>query len=112
MIGNIMSMLYHQPLAMSFTDLPVINMPDSMRKEFTGIYKFRKEDSTQVQVHLQDSNLYIQIPGNKEQPLQLVKRNVFRAGNARIEFMRNDKGAIWQMLVFSRGEIMGVVKIQ
>ena len=31
---------------------------------------------------------------------------------SRIEFMRNDKGAIWQMLVFSRGDIMGVVKIQ
>ncbi|WP_440133855.1 hypothetical protein [Chitinophaga sancti] len=98
-IDNIMSILYHQPLARAFADLPVINMPDSIKKEFTGLYKFRKEDSTQVQVHLQDSNLYIHIPGNKEQPLQLVKRNVFRAGNARIEFMRNDKGTIWQILV-------------
>ena len=112
MIGNMMSILYHQPLARSFANLPVINMPDSMKKEFTGIYKFRKEDSAQVLVRLQESHLYLQIPGKEEQQLQPVKRNVFRAGNARIEFMRNNKGAIWQMLVFSRGEIMGVVKTQ
>jgi CubicO group peptidase (beta-lactamase class C family) len=112
MIGNILNILYHQPLTKSFADWPVLHMPDSLKKEFTGIYKFRKEDSVQVLVRLQDSNLFIQIPGNQEQPLELVKRNVFRAGNARVEFMRNGTGVIEQIMVFSHGDIMGSVKIQ
>jgi CubicO group peptidase (beta-lactamase class C family) len=110
MVGNIMNILFHQPFAKSFVDLPVVNMPDSMKKEFTGVYKYRQEDS--VLVRLEDNKLYIQIPGNPEQPLQPVKRNVFRAGNARIEFMRNDKGVIGQVMVFSHGEIMGGGKVQ
>ena len=38
MVRNIINILYKQPFSKTFFEQPVINMPDSIKKEFTGVY--------------------------------------------------------------------------
>jgi hypothetical protein len=111
MVRNLVNIVYHQPFSKSFADQPAINMPDSLKKEYTGVYKFRKEDSVQVMVRLQDADLFIIIPGKQELKMLPLNKNVFKSGAVRIEFMRNKQSKIEQMMIFCNGEIMGVQKI-
>jgi CubicO group peptidase (beta-lactamase class C family) len=111
MVRNLVNIVYQQPFSKSFADQPAINMPDSLKKEYTGVYKFRKEDSVQVMVRLQDADLFIIIPGKQELKMLPLNKNVFKSGAVRIEFMRNKQSKIEQMMIFCNGEIMGVQKI-
>jgi hypothetical protein len=85
-------------------------MPDSIKKEYTGIYKFRQEDSLKLEVRLADTRLLVSI--NKEEfEIHPVNKNQFKAGTARVEFTRNPAGLIEQLFVYRNGEIIGVQKI-
>jgi CubicO group peptidase (beta-lactamase class C family) len=111
MVRNIMNILYQQPFSKSFADQSVVSMPDSAKKEYTGVYKFRQEDSLQLVVRLADTRLLVSV--NKEEfEIQPVNKNQFKAGTARVEFTRNAAGQIEQLFVYRKGEIMGVQKIK
>jgi CubicO group peptidase (beta-lactamase class C family) len=111
MVRNLVNIAYDQPFSKSFADQPVLQLPDSLKKEYTGIYKFKKEDSEVVSVLLQDTDLYIAVPGKAAVKILPVNKNAFKSGTIRIEFMRDKQGKIEQMMVFDNGEIMGVQKM-
>ena len=112
MVRNIVNILYKQPFSKSFFEQPVANMPDSIKKEYIGVYKFRKEDSTQVVVSLNGSSLMVNVSGQPEFEILPVNKNQFKAGDARVEFMRNNNGRIEQLFIYKNGEIMGVGKME
>ena len=87
-------------------------MPDSVKKEYTGIYKFRKEDSVQVVVSITGPGLLVNIPGQAAFEILPVNKNQFKAGDARVEFMRNNNGRIEQLFIYKDGEIAGVGKVE
>jgi CubicO group peptidase (beta-lactamase class C family) len=112
MVRNILDIIYHQPLPKAFADLPVINLPDSVKKEYTGVYKFRKEDSASATISLRDSRLFLTITTQPEVELLPVYKDVFKAGNARIEFKRNNMGQVHEIFMFKEGEIAQVTKLE
>lgn len=112
MVRNIVNILYRQPLSKTFAEQPVITMPDSVKKEFTGIYKFRQEDSLKVLVRLKGNNLFVAMDNHPEFEIFAVNKNQFKSGEARIEFTRNNQGKIEQLLMYKKGEIMGVRKVE
>jgi CubicO group peptidase (beta-lactamase class C family) len=110
MVRNIINIVYHQPFSKSFADQPIINMADSLKKEYTGAYRFRQEDS--VLVSLKGTDLYIHLPGQQVLKILPVNKNVFRSGTIRIEFKRNNLGDIEALMVFGHGEILGANKVK
>ena len=109
-VRNMVNILYHQPLSKSFAEQPVMKMTDSSKKEYTGIYKFRKEDSAQVTVYLKDNNLFMTIANQPAFEMQPVYKDLFKSGEARIEFKRND-GRVKQIWLFNKGELAQVTKL-
>ena len=112
MVRNIMNILYNQPLSKTFAEQPVIAMPDSIKQSFTGIYKFRQEDSLKVAVHLKDKALIVAIDGQSEFEILPVFKNQFKSGQTRVEFMMNNEGKPEQIMIYRKGEIMGAKKVQ
>jgi CubicO group peptidase (beta-lactamase class C family) len=112
MVRNMVNILYHQPLTTAFANLPVISIPDSVKQEYTGIYKFRKEDSVQVAIRLSDTHLFITVANQLEVEILPVFKDVFKVGTARIEFKRDNKGHVKQIWMFKDGEIAQVTKLE
>ena len=112
MVRNIMNILYDQPISKTFAEQPVIAMPDSIKQSFTGIYKFRQEDSLKVAVHLKDKALIVAIDGQSEFEILPVFKNQFKSGQTRVEFMMNNEGKPEQIMIYRKGEIMGAKKVQ
>ncbi|OQP63490.1 hypothetical protein A3860_24420 [Niastella vici] len=111
-VRNAVNVLYHQPLDKPFAELPVIQMPMSDKAAYTGIYKWRKEDSDQVTVFLKDSSLFMTIGSNAAIEIQPVFKDVFKSGKARFEFHRNNEGSIKEIWLFNKGELAQVTKIE
>lgn len=110
LVRNTVNILYHQPLAKSFADRPAIHLSDSIKKEYTGIYKFRKEDSVQVKVYMKDSSLFMAVSNQPSFEIFPVFKDVFRSGESRFEFKRNKEQRISQIWLFSKGELAQVSK--
>ncbi|HEY1202679.1 MAG TPA: serine hydrolase, partial [Niastella sp.] len=111
LVRNVVNILYHQPLPPSFAELPVIQMADSAKKAYEGVYRFRKEDTNQITVNVQDDKLLMTIAAQPATELLPVAKDVFRSGDARIEFKRNNMGRIQGIWLFSKGEMAQVTKI-
>ncbi len=107
-----MNILYNQPLSKTFAEQPVITLPDSIKQSFTGIYKFRQEDSLKVAVHLKDATLIVAIDGQAEFEILPVFKNQFKNGQTRVEFMMNKEGKPEQIMIYRKGEIMGAKKVE
>ena len=111
LIRNIVNILYHQPLPPSFADLPVIQMSDSAKKAYEGVYRFRKEDTNQITVNVKDDKLLMTIASQPAIELLPVAKDVFKSGDARIEFKRNNTGLVQGIWLFSKGEMAQVTKM-
>jgi CubicO group peptidase (beta-lactamase class C family) len=111
MVRNIVNILYHQPLPKAFADLPVINLPDSVKQEYTGVYKFRKEDSVQAVISLKNDHLFITLGNQHEFEIFPVFKDVFKGSNIRFEFKRNNPGQVQQIWMFKEGELAQVTKL-
>jgi len=112
MVRNIVNILYHQPLPKPFADLPVINLTDSIKHEYTGVYKFRKEDSVSATISLRDGHLFLTITTQPAVEILPVFKDVFKAGSARLEFKRNNQGQVHEIFMFKEGEISQVTKFE
>jgi len=112
MVRNIVNILYHQPLPKPFADLPVINLTDSIKQEYTGVYKFRKEDSVSATISLRDTHLFLTITTQPAVEIFPVFKDVFKAGSARLEFKRNNLGQVHEIFMFKEGEISQVTKFE
>jgi hypothetical protein len=110
-VRNIVNILYHQPLARSFAQQPVIQLTERVKKEYTGIYKFRKEDTVQATVYLKDSSLFMTLGNQPAFEILPVFKDVFKAGEARIEFRRNKEQRISEIWLFNKGELAQVSKM-
>lgn len=110
-VRNMVNVLYHQPFSGSFADQPVIKLPDSVKKEYTGVYKYGEADSATIRVHLLGHELYVAIPGQDSMHIEPVNRNVFKSGRCRIEFMRNNQGGVQNIFIFSNGAFMAAGKL-
>jgi CubicO group peptidase (beta-lactamase class C family) len=110
-VRNIVNILYHQPLPKPFAEQPVIQLADSIKKEYTGNYKFRKEDSLQVTVYIKDNSLFMTVGNQPAFEILPVFKDVFKSGEARIEFKRNNVGRVQEILLFSKGEMAQVFKL-
>lgn len=111
MVRNIVNIIYHQPLSKPFSSQPVIAMADSLKKEYEGLYKVRKEDLSAVVVSFSRSNLSVKIDQQPAFEIFPISRDRFKAGETRIEFMRNRQGKLEQLFLYSKGEFLGVQKI-
>jgi CubicO group peptidase (beta-lactamase class C family) len=107
-VRNMVNIMYHQPLTKPFADQPVIQLPESVKKEYTGVYKWRKEDTVQATVYLKDSSLFMTLGNQPAFEIQPVFKDVFKAGEARIEFKRNKEQRISEIWIFSKGEMAQV----
>ena len=111
LVRNMVNILYHQPLPPSFANLPVIQMADSAKRTYEGVYRFRKEDSIQVTVNVKDDKLLMTIAAEPAFELLLVGKDVFKSGDTRIEFKRNMAGRIQHIWLFIKGELAQVTKM-
>lgn len=111
LVRNVVNILYHQPLPPSFADLPVIQMADSAKRAYEGVYRFRKEDTNQVTVNVKDDRLMMTIASQPAIELLPVAKDVFKSGDARIEFKRNNTGHVQGIWLFSKGEMAQVSKM-
>ena len=111
-VRNIVNILYQQPLSRSFANTPVLQLAEAIKKEYTGIYKFRKEDSSQIAVYMKDSSLFMTIGSQPAFEILPVFKDVFKAGEARIEFYRNKEQRITQIWMYSKGELTQVTKME
>jgi CubicO group peptidase (beta-lactamase class C family) len=110
LVRDIINILYNQPLSKPFTDLPVISMPDSVKRIFTGTYTFKNKDSIRIAVQLKEAKLTVKLPNQPEFEIAPVGRNQFRNGNTRVEFMVTNEGKPTQIIIYSKGEILGAGK--
>ena len=111
LVRNMVNIMYHQPLSTPFARLPVIQITDSIRKEYAGNYRFKKDDPTLVTVNVKDDKLIMTIAAEPAFELLPVAKDVFKSGEARIEFKRNNTGRIQQIWLFSKGELAQVTKM-
>ena len=109
-VRNVVNILYHQPLPKPFGEQPVVQLADSVKKDYTGIYKFRKEDSAQVTVYVKDNSLFMTLASQPAIEILPVFKDIFKSGETRIEFKRNSLGRIQEILLFNKGEIAQVFK--
>lgn len=72
--------MYHQPLSTTFAGLPVIPITDSIRREYTGSYRLKKDDPTQVVVNVKDDKLLMTIATEPAFELLPVGKDVFKSG--------------------------------
>jgi CubicO group peptidase (beta-lactamase class C family) len=111
MVRNIVNILCAQPLSRPFAEQPVINLPDSLLKEFTGIYQYAASDSAIVTVRIREKDLSVTIYGQPAFDILPVSRNQFKKNNTRVEFMKNQQGKIETILIYQNGEFLGAKKI-
>lgn len=111
LVRNVVNILYHQPLPPSFAELPVIQITDSLKREYAGDYRFKKDDPTLVTVKVMDDKLLMTIAAEPAFEILPVAKDVFKSGDARIEFKRNNTGQIQQIWLFSKGELAQVNKM-
>jgi CubicO group peptidase (beta-lactamase class C family) len=111
-VRNIVNILYHQPLTKPFADQPVIQLTEDVKKEYPGIYKWRKEDTVQATVYLKDSSLFMTLGNQPAFEMLPVFKDVFKAGEARIEFRRNKEQRIAEIWIFNKGEMAQVSKME
>jgi hypothetical protein len=105
------NIMYHQPLSTPFAMLPVIQVTDSIRREYAGNYRFKKDDPTLVTVNVKDDKLLMTIATEPVFELLPVGKDVFKSGDSRIEFKRNNTGRIQGIWLFSKGEMAQVTKM-
>jgi hypothetical protein len=103
--------MYHQPLTTPFAGLPVIPITDSLRREYSGNYRFKKDDPALVTVNVKDEKLLMTIAAEPTFELLPVGKDVFKSGEARIEFKRNITGHVQQIWLFSKGEMAQVTRM-
>jgi CubicO group peptidase (beta-lactamase class C family) len=111
LVRNMVNIMFHQPLPPAFANLPVIQMADSAKRDYEGVYRFKKEDATQVTVNVKDDKLLMTIAADPAFELLPVGKDVFKSGEARIEFKRNNTGRIQQIWFFNKGELAQVTKM-
>ncbi|HTF30458.1 MAG TPA: serine hydrolase domain-containing protein [Flavitalea sp.] len=111
MVRNIVNIVYDQPFSKSIADQPVIDMSDSLKAIFAGVYRFGEAKNAQVSVDLVDKNLLLTIPGIDPMKLDPITGNVFRSGPARVEFWGPAKGQFTQIRVYNKGEFFGAQKV-
>ncbi|HUP11577.1 MAG TPA: hypothetical protein VM187_05185 [Niastella sp.] len=101
----------HQPLPPAFSNLPVIQLAGSAKKDYEGAYRFKKDDPTLVTVNVKGSKVLMKIATDTAFELLPVGKDIFKSGEARIEFKRNNTGRIQQIWLFSKGELAQVNKM-
>lgn len=111
MVQKTLAILYHQPMPKSFSDQPEIQLADSLLQKFEGVYKFRAEDSMKVNITVNQKHLTVKIDGQEPFDAFPVNKNMFKAGEGRLEFMMNKEGRIVQLYIFRNGEFIGVGKM-
>ena len=112
LVRSMVNVLYHQPLPPTFANLPVIKMADSAKKAYEGVYRFRKEDTNQITVNVKDDRLMMTIASQPAIELLPVAKDVFKWGDARIEFKRNNAGGIQHIWLYSKGELAQVTRME
>lgn len=105
MVRNIVNILYHQPLAPAFENLPAVTIPDSLKADYAGLYKFTKADTAYLNISYHNHALFIAVNAGTEAELVPIGRDVFRSSKMRIEFKRSNTGKIVMLLLFKEGEI-------
>lgn len=70
--------MYHQPLTIPFANLPVIQITDSSRNEYTGNYRFKKDDPTLVTVNVKEEKLLMTIATEPAFELLPVGKDFFK----------------------------------
>jgi CubicO group peptidase (beta-lactamase class C family) len=111
-VRNVVNIVYHQPLTKSFADQPVIQLTEEVKKEYTGTYKWKKEDTVQAVVYLKDSNLFMTLGNQPAFEILPVFKDVFKAGEARIEFKRNKEQHVSEIWMFNKGEMAQVSRME
>jgi CubicO group peptidase (beta-lactamase class C family) len=111
LVRNMVNIMYHQPLTTPFAGLPVIQITDSIRRAYAGNYRFKKDDPALVTVNVKDEKLLMTIATEPAFELLPVGKDVFKSGEARIEFKRNNMGHIQGIWMFSKGEMAQVTKM-
>lgn len=111
MVRNIINILCAQPLSRPFAEQPVINLPDSLLKGFTGTYQYAASDSATITVRIKGKNLSVMIYGQPAFDILPVSGNQFKKNNTRVEFMKNQQGKIETILIYQNGEFLGAKKI-
>jgi hypothetical protein len=107
LVRNIVNILCKQPLSIPFSAQPVISLPDSLLKEFTGIYQYGTTDSTIVTVRLPGKHLSVTLYGQPAFEILPIGRNQFKKDNTRVEFMKNQQGKMEAILIYRDGEFFG-----
>jgi CubicO group peptidase (beta-lactamase class C family) len=111
-VRNMVNVMYHQPLTKPFADQPVIQLTEDVKKEYIGIYKWRKEDTVQATVYLKDNRLFMSLGNQPAFEILPVFKDVFKAGEARIEFKRNKEQRVSEIWMFNKGELAQVSKME
>jgi CubicO group peptidase (beta-lactamase class C family) len=110
-VRNVVNILYHQPLPKPFAELPVIPITDSAKKEYAGNYSFKKEGAPQVTVYIKEDKLMMTIVSNPAIEILPVFKDVFKSGEARMEFKRDKEGRVQHIWIFNKGEHAQVSRI-
>jgi CubicO group peptidase (beta-lactamase class C family) len=110
-VRDVVNILYHQRLTRPFAEQPVLHLSEEVKNNYTGIYKFRKEDSVQVTVFMKDSSLFMTLANQPAFEILPVFKDVFRGGEARIEFMRNREQRISQISLYIKGELAQATRV-
>jgi CubicO group peptidase (beta-lactamase class C family) len=111
-VRNMVNSMCHQPLTKSFAEQPVIQLTEDVKKEYAGIYKWRKEDTVQATVYMKDNSLFMTLGNQPAFEILPVLKDVFKAGETRIEFKRNKEQRVSEIWIFNKGEMAQVSKME
>jgi hypothetical protein len=62
-------------------------------------------------VYIKDNSLFMTVGNQPAFEILPVFKDVFKSGEARIEFKRNNVGRVQEILLFSKGEMAQVFKL-